>query len=98
VSDEDRLAQLRRQLEALEEAPLSSHPEVLEDVHRALVQKLEALSDMDVAAPDGETGHANDPGTAPQRGADAAEPPAFQPPVSADAPQPEADQAGDASG
>lgn len=43
----DRLAGLRRDLAALDEAPLSAHPEVLERTHRALVEELEALEHLD---------------------------------------------------
>lgn len=46
---DDRLAQLRQQLGELEEAPLSAHPEVLEQTHRELVEELERLEHVDEA-------------------------------------------------
>lgn len=41
---EDRLAELRSRVAALDEAPLAGHPDVLEDVHRRLVAELEGLA------------------------------------------------------
>lgn len=44
---DDRLAQLRQKLAELDEAPLSAHPEVLEQTHRELVEELERLEHLD---------------------------------------------------
>lgn len=40
----DRLEELAAQLDALDSQPVETHPEVLEQVHRAIVEELEALS------------------------------------------------------
>jgi len=40
----DPLPGLRDRLASLEEAPVAAHPDVLEDVHRALVAQLDALA------------------------------------------------------
>lgn len=60
MSGDDRLAALRQQLARLDEQPLASHPEVLEQSHRTLVEELESLEDLDAgdtqqAGADGET-------------------------------------------
>lgn len=58
---DDRLDMLRQQLAELDDAPLSAHPDVLEQTHRALVEELERLEELD---------DASEPGTAGSRGAD----------------------------
>lgn len=40
----DRLEQLSARLAALESQPVEAHPEVLEQLHRAIVKELEALA------------------------------------------------------
>lgn len=50
---DDRLDRLRQQLAELDDAPLSTHPEVLEQTHRALVEELERLEDLDDASEPG---------------------------------------------
>lgn len=55
---DDRLDRLRQQLAELDDAPLSTHPEVLEQTHRALVEELERLEDLDDAS---ESGTASSP-------------------------------------
>jgi hypothetical protein len=39
----DRLEELSARLAALDSQPLEAHPEVLEQVHREIVEELEAL-------------------------------------------------------
>lgn len=39
----DRLSGLHARLEALADQPVRGHPQVLDDVHRALVEELESL-------------------------------------------------------
>lgn len=58
---DDRLDMLRQQLAELDDAPLSAHPDVLEQTHRALVEELERLEELD---------DDSEPGTAGSRGAD----------------------------
>lgn len=43
----DRLDLLRQKLAELDDAPLSAHPDVLEQTHRALVEELERLEDLE---------------------------------------------------
>lgn len=57
MSDADPLAALRQQLAALDDAPLSHHPGVLEAVHRELVSELEALEGLDHGADEEESAH-----------------------------------------
>lgn len=64
MTEDERLAQLRRELDELGEAPLSSHPETLERVHRALVDELDALADVDAADPARGRGHGDQPDAA----------------------------------
>lgn len=59
---DDRLDHLRQQLAELDDAPLSAHPEVLEQTHRALVEELERLEDLDDAAEPGTAGASDDDG------------------------------------
>lgn len=40
----DPLPALRARLDALDDAPVGRHPDVLEDVHRALVAQLDELA------------------------------------------------------
>lgn len=64
MTEDERLAQLRGELDALAELPLSSHPETLERVHRALVDELDALADVDAADAAGAATHGDEPPTA----------------------------------
>lgn len=48
----ERLEELRTQLAQLQDAPVSVHPTVLDEVHRALVAELEMLART--AGPTGE--------------------------------------------
>lgn len=45
MSDDPGLQQLRDRLAALEDAPLGTHPDVLDEVHRALVAELGSLAE-----------------------------------------------------
>ena len=54
VQPADPLARVTRELSALDDAPVAAHPDMLEAVHRAVVDELERLSG--VGAPDGERG------------------------------------------
>lgn len=47
----DVLAALEERLAALDDAPLDGHPQVLEDVHRALVAELDGLAGASSGAP-----------------------------------------------
>lgn len=66
MSDDDPLVSLRHQLADLEEAPLSSHPEVLERVHRALVDELEGLEHLEAPEAPEAPEAAGQPGDADQ--------------------------------
>ncbi|MEX2618653.1 MAG: hypothetical protein WD250_00390 [Egibacteraceae bacterium] len=45
MSEDPGLERLRGRLAALEEAPLGEHPDVLDEVHRALVAELGSLAE-----------------------------------------------------
>lgn len=61
---DDRLAELRQELAELDETPLSDHPNVLEQTHRALAEELERLEDVDESADGGTMSHGDDGGPA----------------------------------
>lgn len=62
TGSDDRLDLLRQQLAELDDAPLSAHPDVLEQTHRALVEELERLEDLDDASEPGSAGSGGDDG------------------------------------
>lgn len=66
MTDDERLAQLRRELDELDDTPLSSHPETLERVHRALVEELDALADVEAVDATGGLRHDGQPDLAEQ--------------------------------
>lgn len=62
TDSDDRLELLRQQLAELDDAPLSAHPDVLEQTHRALVEELERLEDLDDTSEPGTAGSRRDDG------------------------------------
>ena len=62
---QDRLPEIAGRVRALDDEPVAEHPDALEDVHRALVEELEALAgSRGAGAPDaaGTTGGTETPG------------------------------------
>lgn len=62
TDSDDPLDLLRQQLAELDDAPLSAHPDVLEQTHRALVEELERLENLDDASEPGTAVSRNDDG------------------------------------
>ena len=47
MSNPDELPELAGRIKALDEQPLSAHPDVLDEVHQALVEELEQVGRLD---------------------------------------------------